>query len=152
MLLWQGRWDAAREAAAESARIAEATRSLWQLSIARAIDCFAHWMLERKPEAVESIVSATDWLLPRDNGLFRSLNHGWLAEGLQALGRHDEARQHAVSAFQRARLRRPHRRGDGLSRDGASRRRRKAGATRPGANWRGPTASRAGATRPTSSR
>jgi len=104
VLLWQGRWDAAREAAAESARIAEATRSLWQLSIARAIDSFALWMLERKAEAVETMVSTTDWMLPRDNGLFRSLNHGWLAESLQALGRSDEARRHAVSAFQRGRL------------------------------------------------
>ena len=92
VLLWQGRWADARDAAAESARIAEATRSLWQLSIARAIDGYAQWMLERRPEAVEGIVAVTDWLLPRDSGLFRSLNHGWLAEGLQTLGRPAEAR------------------------------------------------------------
>jgi len=103
VLLWQGRWAAAREAATESARIAEATRSLWQLSIARAIDGYAHWMLEREPQAVESIVAVTDWLLPRDSGLFRSLNHGWLAEGLLSLGRPVEAYRHAVLALQRGR-------------------------------------------------
>jgi hypothetical protein len=103
VLLWQGRWAAAREAAAESARIAEATRSLWQLSIARAIDGYAHWMLERSPAAVAGIVAVTDWLLPRDSGLFRSLNHGWLAEGLQALGQPDQASRHALLALQRGR-------------------------------------------------
>lgn len=105
VLLWQGRWAAAREAAAESAGIAESTRCLWQLSIARAIDGYARWMIERRPEAVEGIVAVTDWLLPRDNGLFRSLNHGWLADGLQTLGRPAEAQRHAVLALQRARRR-----------------------------------------------
>ncbi|HWH83665.1 MAG TPA: AAA family ATPase [Burkholderiaceae bacterium] len=103
VLLWQGRWASAREAAAESARIAEATRSLWQLSIARAIDGHAQWMLERRPEAVQGIVAVTDWLLPRDSGLFRSLNHGWLAEGLQSLGRPAAARRHALLALERGR-------------------------------------------------
>jgi tetratricopeptide (TPR) repeat protein len=103
VLLWQGRWAAAREAASESARIAEATRSLWQLSIARAMDGYAQWMLERRPEAMEGIVAVTDWLLPRDSGLFSSLTHGWLAEGLQALGRPTEARRHALLALQRGR-------------------------------------------------
>ena len=103
VLLWQGRWAAAHEAASESARIAEATRSLWQLSIARAIDGYALWMLERRPEAVDGIVAVTDWLLPRDSGLFRSLSHGWLAEGLQTLGRPAEAQRHAVLALQRGR-------------------------------------------------
>ena len=103
VLLWQGRWAAAHEAAAESARIAGATRSLWQLSIARAIDGYALWMLERRPEAVDGIVAVTDWMLPRDSGLFRSLSHGWLAEGLQALGRPDQAHRHALLALERGR-------------------------------------------------
>jgi hypothetical protein len=103
VLLWQGRWGIAREAASESARIAEATRSLWQLSIARAIDGYARWMLERTPEAMDGIVAVTDWLLPRDSGLFRSLTHGWLAEGLHELGRPAEAQRHALLALQRGR-------------------------------------------------
>ena len=49
------------------------------------------------------IVAVTDWLLPRDSGLFRSLNHGWLAEGLLTLGRPDDARRHALLALQRGR-------------------------------------------------
>lgn len=103
VLLWQGRWEAAHQAAAASARIAELTRSLWQLSVARAIGGYADWMLRRDPAAIDGLVAVTDWVLPRDSGLFRSLNHGWLAEGLQQLGRPDEARRHALLALQRGR-------------------------------------------------
>ena len=46
---------------------------------------------------------ATAWLAPRETGLYRSLNHGWLAEGLFALGRRDEARRCAARALRRAR-------------------------------------------------
>ncbi|GAA4357700.1 hypothetical protein GCM10023165_51940 [Variovorax defluvii] len=105
VLLWQGRWAEASEAARESGRIAEATRSLSQLSIARAIGAHAAWMLERDPRAVQAIVEATDWLAPRESGLFRSLNHGWLAEGLIAVGRRKEGRHHAALALRRARER-----------------------------------------------
>ncbi len=103
VLLWQGHWAAARNQAAESAHIAEDTRCLWQLSVAKAIGGYAEWMLERRPEAVEGIVAATDWMAPRDGSLFRSLNHGWLADTLQALGRPAEAHGHAMLAAQRGR-------------------------------------------------
>ena len=105
VLLWQGRWAEAREAAAESARIAEATHCLSQLSIARAMAGYAHWRLERAPQALQSIIDATAWLEPRHSGLFRSLNHGWLADGLIEAGRRSEARHHAALALQRARQR-----------------------------------------------
>ena len=105
VLLWQGRWADARKAAIESGHIAEATRSLSQLSIARAMAGYAQWKLEQSPEAVQAIVEATDWLAPRESGLFRSLNHGWLAEGLMAVGRREEARRNAALALKRARER-----------------------------------------------
>lgn len=105
VLLWQGRWAEARDAANESGRIAEATRSLSQLSIARAMAGYADWMLARAPASLQAIVEATAWLEPRESGLFRSLNHGWLAEGLAAVGRHEEARHHAALALQRSRQR-----------------------------------------------
>lgn len=105
VLLWQGRWAEARDAAAESGRIAQATHSLSQLSIARAMDGYASWMLERTPHSVQSIVDATAWLEPRESGLFRSLNHGWLAEGLIEVGRRSEGRHHAALALRRARQR-----------------------------------------------
>ncbi len=105
VLLWQGRWADARDAAAESGRIAEATRSLAQLSIARAMGGYANWMLGRDPVALQAIVDATAWIEPRESGLFHSLNHGWLAEGLLAAGRRPEARRHAALALRRARER-----------------------------------------------
>ncbi|HSW03101.1 ATP-binding protein [Aquabacterium sp.] len=105
VLLWQGRWAEAREAATESGRIAEATRSLSQLSIAHAMAGQASWMLERAPQSLQAIVEATAWLEPRESGLYRSLNHGWLAEGLMQAGRHGEARRHAAAALQRSRER-----------------------------------------------
>ncbi|MDM0108650.1 AAA family ATPase [Variovorax sp. J22R24] len=104
VLLWQGRWVEAREAADESGRIAEATRSLTQLSVARAMSAYADWMLTRRPELLQIIVDVTAWLDPRGSGLFRSLNHGWLAEGMMRLGRRDEARHYAARALLRGRL------------------------------------------------
>lgn len=105
VLLWQGRWAEARIAAAESGRIAEATHCLSQLSIARAVDGYAHWRLARTPQALQAVIDATAWLEPRRSGLFRSLNHGWLAEGLTEAGRRPEARHHAALALQRGRQR-----------------------------------------------
>jgi hypothetical protein len=103
VLLWQGRWSEARAAADESGRICEATRSLTQLSIARAMSAYADWMLTRRPECLQTILEVTAWLKPRGSGLFRSLNHGWLASGLVESGRGDEARHHAAQALQRGR-------------------------------------------------
>ncbi|MEJ8845659.1 ATP-binding protein [Variovorax rhizosphaerae] len=105
VLLWEGRWEDARAAANESGRIAEATRSLTQLSVARAMDAFAGWMLTRKAEYLQTIIEVTAWLEPRQSGLFRSLNHGWLAAGLTHAGRHVEARRHAALALRRSRQR-----------------------------------------------
>jgi hypothetical protein len=62
-------------------------------------------MLERQPESLKAIVDATAWLEPRESGLFRSLNHGWLAEGLMAVGRARQARHHAALALLRGRQR-----------------------------------------------
>lgn len=103
VLLWQGRWHEAREAADESGRIAEATRSLTQLSVARAMSAYADFMLTRRVAYLQNIVAVTAWLDPRESGLFRSLNHGWLAAGLMHVGRRGEARRHAALALQRGR-------------------------------------------------
>jgi class 3 adenylate cyclase/tetratricopeptide (TPR) repeat protein len=103
VLLWQGHWQEAIEAANESSRIAEATRSLSQLSIARAISAFAAWMHHRQPESVQSLREVTSWLEPSDCVLYRSLNHGWLAASLFHLHRRKQARRHAAQALVRAR-------------------------------------------------
>ncbi|MEJ8835398.1 ATP-binding protein [Ramlibacter sp. AN1133] len=103
VLLWQGRWAEAREAADESARHAEATHSLAQLSIARAESAYADWMLTQRPECLETLLEVLAWLKPRESALYRSLNHGWLADGLLAAGRRAEGRFHAAHAIRRGR-------------------------------------------------
>lgn len=103
VLLWQGRWEEARAAATASRQIAEATHSLAQLAIARAMDAYAQWMLLRRPESMETILEVMEWLKPRESRLYRSFYHGWLADGLVDLGRTAEGRAHAAQAMQRAR-------------------------------------------------
>jgi class 3 adenylate cyclase/tetratricopeptide (TPR) repeat protein len=105
VLLWQGRWQDARAAAADSWRVAEATHSLLQLSIARAISAYADWMQLRRPESLATILEVMEWLKPHDSCLYRSLYHGWLTEGLVDLGRHPEGRAHAAQAVLRGRER-----------------------------------------------
>ncbi len=73
VLLWQGAWAEAREAAAQSGHIAESTRSLTQLSPARAICAFADFMLTREPRFLQTLVEATVWLETRESSLFRRL-------------------------------------------------------------------------------
>ena len=105
VLLWQGRWPEARDAALDSARNAELTRSLFQLSIARAMSGYANWMLTHQPASLREIADATAWLDRGAGGLHRSLNYGWLADGLASLGRDAQARQYATQALLRARKR-----------------------------------------------
>ena len=103
VLLWQGRWHDALGAADASAHSAAATRSLFQLSIARAMAGYARWMLRGDPAALQSIADATAWLQPSQGNLYRSLNHGWLADGRAALGDHAGVRRAAAQALARAR-------------------------------------------------
>ena len=105
VLLWQGQWEGARLAAAESARSAELTRSLFQLSVARALGGYADWMIDGQARALQTVADATGWLRPREGGLFQSLNHGWLADGFVSLGRGPNARHHAALALLRGRKR-----------------------------------------------
>ncbi|MDH5539229.1 MAG: AAA family ATPase, partial [Rhizobacter sp.] len=105
ILLWQGRWAAAQQAAEDSTRIAEQTHSFFQYCMGRAMAAYAGWMAQRQPEALQALIDATTWLAPLEGGLFVSLNHGWLAEALVSSGRDAEARHHAAMALQRARKR-----------------------------------------------
>ena len=103
LLLWQGRWVDAGQAATESTQVAEQTRSLFQFCMGRAMVSYAQWRQTQNPEALLGLQQATAWLEPRESGLFRSLNHGWLAEGMFVLGRRQEARHHAAMALMRGR-------------------------------------------------
>lgn len=103
VLSWQGRWEEARTVAQESAWIAERTRSLFQFCQGRVTAAYADWQLSGDERYIVVADQATGWLEPRDSGLFRSLNHGWLVDGWAACGRRDLARRHAALAVGRGR-------------------------------------------------
>ena len=103
VLGWQGRWAEAVEAAELSTRIAEQTHSLFQFCQGRATGAYAAWMLRGDPHSIDILAESTQWLEPRESGLFRSLDHGWLAECWLHLGDLAKARAHAARALQRAR-------------------------------------------------
>ena len=103
VLTWQGRWADARAAAQESASIAEQTRSLFQLCQGRVTAAYADWKLSGDERFIAIADQATAWLEPRESGLFRSLNHGWLADGWIGCGQRGHARRHAVRALRRGR-------------------------------------------------
>jgi len=103
ILGWQGRWSEALAAAQESTRIAEQTHSLFQFCQGRATGAYAEWVLTGEVSAIDKLAESTQWLEPRESGLFRSLDHGWLAEGWLARGDRARARRHGALALQRAR-------------------------------------------------
>ena len=101
--LWQGRWDDALLAADATARIADHVRSSHLFAMGRALGGYARWMLTHEARALNTIADATSWIEARHGKVFISLNHGWLVDGLVALGRCEEARRHAARALVRAR-------------------------------------------------
>jgi class 3 adenylate cyclase/tetratricopeptide (TPR) repeat protein len=103
LLLWQGRWADALQAAEDSTRIAEETRSLFQFSMGRSMAAYAQWKLAPAAQPLQSLLDATSWLEPREGGLFKSFNHGWLADALVDCGRVAEAREHGAKALRRGR-------------------------------------------------
>jgi ATP/maltotriose-dependent transcriptional regulator MalT len=103
VLLWQGEWQAARERATEASRICERVRSIFTLSMGRSAALYAEWMLEGRPETLQMLLRASRWLEPRGITLFRSWNHGWLADGFASCGNVREARTHATLAMRRGR-------------------------------------------------
>lgn len=103
ILGWQGRWPEALAAAEVSTRIAEQTHSLFQFCQGRATGAYAEWVLTGEASAIDRLAESTQWLEPRESGLFRSLDHGWLTEGWLARGDRVRARRHGALALQRAR-------------------------------------------------
>ncbi|WP_409982015.1 ATP-binding protein [Roseateles sp.] len=103
VLLWQGRWAEAREAADISHHVGTQVRSMFTCAMGHAASAYAAWMLERAPEAPQQILDAIAWLAPRGGGLFSSFNHGWLAEIFVEQGDMRGARHHIACALARAR-------------------------------------------------
>ena len=103
VLLWQGRWEEARTAAAAAEKLAGHVKSLYFLAMSRSLGGYADWILKGDASAIQAIADATAWLDSRDRGLFISLNHGWLAEALAARGDVAGLRRHTGRALRRSR-------------------------------------------------
>ena len=103
VLLWQGRWQEACTAAQQAQRIGEQVRSLFTLSMGRAVEAYARWMLSRDDSALPALLDATNWLATRGGALFSSFNHGWLADVQAMRGDAEQVRRHGAQALRRAR-------------------------------------------------
>jgi hypothetical protein len=103
VLAWQGDWDGALRVVDESQRIAERSRALLPLAIARAVGGYARWRRDGDPAAVRQVAQAVRWMAARQVPFFTSIYYGWLVEMCVDSGRSGEARQWAVALMRRAR-------------------------------------------------
>ncbi len=103
VLLWQGRWQEAQETAERSVHLAENTRALLPLALARVAGGQARWMGLGAVEGFDQMVEAVNWLEERQVLFFTSIYYGWLVEACVELGRLAQARRYAARLFSRAR-------------------------------------------------
>lgn len=103
VLLWQGRWQEALETAERSAQMAENTRALLPLALARVAGGQARWMGMGELEGFEQMVEAVHWLEQRQVPYFISMCYGWLVEACVELDRLAQARVYAARLSKRAR-------------------------------------------------
>lgn len=103
VLLWQGRWDDARQCALDAQQVAERVKSLYLYAMSLSLGAHAAWTAYGSTASLQALADATSWLESRERGLFISLNHGWLAQGMAAAKQWQAARQHAARALSRGR-------------------------------------------------
>ena len=103
VLLWQGRWPEARQAADAAHRVGAQVRSMFTCAMGHAAGAYAAWMQTGDPAARQRILDAIAWLAPRGGGLYSSFNHGWLADILSTQGDAGAARHHVALALRRGR-------------------------------------------------
>lgn len=103
VLLWQGRWADARQAAAVAHRVGAQVRSMFTCAMGHAAGAYGAWMEAGDPLARQHILDATAWLAPRGGGLYSSFQHGWLADILSTQADNAAARHHIARALKRGR-------------------------------------------------
>lgn len=103
VLLWQGRWADARQAALVAHRVGAQVRSMFTCAMGHAAGAYGAWMQDADPAARQHILDATAWLAPRGGGLYSSFQHGWLADILATQGDAGAARHHVALALKRGR-------------------------------------------------
>ncbi|HEY9109394.1 MAG TPA: AAA family ATPase [Roseateles sp.] len=103
VLLWQGRWAEAREAAMVAHRVGAQVRSMFTCAMGQAAAAYGAWMETGDPAALRQVLDATAWLAPRGGGLYSSFNHGWAADILSTQGHAAATRHHVALALRRGR-------------------------------------------------
>lgn len=105
VLLWQGRWEDARQTADEANVEAERTRRLYLYDMSRSLGAYARWRLGGRETSVviDELKNATGRLEAGDRRLFISLNHGWRATIAAYAGDMDTVRYSGRMALLRAR-------------------------------------------------
>lgn len=103
VLIWQGRWDEARQRARAAQLVAERVKSLYLFAMSRSLGAYAAWVTGLAPASLAELAEATSWLESRERGLFLSLNHGWLSEAYHEVGDLAAGRRHAGRALRRSR-------------------------------------------------
>jgi class 3 adenylate cyclase/tetratricopeptide (TPR) repeat protein len=101
--LWQGRWDEARQVGTEGSEIALRCRSRYLVAMGRALAACASWAQHEDAASLQVMRESTQWIDERGGAVSTSLNYGWLVAATVHAGLAQEARQHAMKLFRRAR-------------------------------------------------
>ncbi|WP_245841865.1 AAA family ATPase [Sphingomonas lenta] len=101
--LWQGRPDAALEAAARARVVATRAETVYLHAMSRAIDGYARWRMTGGPDARRDLADAVTCMAERGKTLGASLAFGWLAEAEAESGAAGAARRAIGGALRRAR-------------------------------------------------
>jgi class 3 adenylate cyclase/tetratricopeptide (TPR) repeat protein len=104
VLLWQGRWEDARQAGLEGADIALRCRSRYLTAMGRALGACGIWAIERNVQALRALRDPTQWIEASGGAVSTSINYGWLVDACAELGLVDEMRQHFGRLLARARV------------------------------------------------
>lgn len=101
--IWQDDFAGARQIALHCNQVAGRVKARYLFAISQALAAFAEWQIDRRPEAVETMVRQTAWLSAGASRQRISLLFGWLAEIMTSLERYEEAKRYAAQALWRAR-------------------------------------------------
>ncbi|MEY4509659.1 MAG: hypothetical protein RLZZ450_1781, partial [Pseudomonadota bacterium] len=98
---WQHDWPACARTASEVHSIAERVNGGYLRAMSQTLSGAARVIGQADHDGIEVLRASVEWLDVHQILLSMSWNEAWLAEGLLALGRHDEAEHHARRALAR---------------------------------------------------
>ncbi|MBQ0945575.1 AAA family ATPase [Ideonella sp. 4Y16] len=103
ILAWEARWADVRGVVAATAESAQRLHALLPLAIARAVDGYARWRLERDDMAIVQTEEAVRWMENHHVLFFTSIYYAWLAEMAADTGRDADAWRWTACVLRRSR-------------------------------------------------